>query len=97
VIGMSRTASGAAAAFADVVFADQQWVDAEFADLVAASFGAPPVPPLPAPSRVPPLPGAPPPSWWPVHGPVVFRFPATGPGRGRQRSPPARPAVASGR
>jgi len=45
---MSRTASEAAAAFADVVCADQQWVDAEFAELVATSFGEPPAPPPPA-------------------------------------------------
>jgi hypothetical protein len=45
---MSRTASEAAAAVADVVCADQQWVDAEFAELVATSFGEPPAPPPPA-------------------------------------------------
>ena len=55
---MSRTASDAAAAFADVVYADQQWVDAEFTEIIATSFGEPPPPPPPAPPRVPPLPGS---------------------------------------
>src|SRR6185437_636485 len=104
VIGMSRTASDAAAAFADVVYADQQWVDAEFAELVATSFGEPPAPPPPAPPRDPPLPGAPPPppSRRPAPGPSVLVFSAAGPACGRQRSPPAhpratRPALAPGR
>jgi hypothetical protein len=99
---MSRTASDTA--FADVVYADQQWVDAEFAELVATSFGEPPTPPPPAPPRVPPLPGTPPPppSRRSVPAPAVILFPAAVPGRGRQRSPPARlragrPAATSGR
>ena len=93
---MSRTASDTAAAFADVVYADQQWVDAEFAELVATSFGEPPAPPPPAPPQVPPLPGTPPPppSRRPVPGPATLVFPATGPAQGRQRSPPARPRAA---
>jgi hypothetical protein len=93
---MSRTASDAAAAFADVVYADQQWVDAEFAELVAASFGAPPAPPPPAPPRVPPVPGTPPlpPSRRPAPGSVALLFPLAGPACGRQRSPPARPRAA---
>ena len=96
---MSRTASDAAAEFADVVYADQQWVDTEFAGIIAASFGGPPAPPPPAPPRVPHLPGTPPPHpRQPVPGPAVLLFPAAGPGRGRQRSPPARrPAAAPGR
>jgi hypothetical protein len=96
---MSRTASDTAAAFADVVYADQQWVDTEFAEIVAASFGEPPAPPPPAPPRVPPLPGTPPPppSRRTAPGPAVLVSPAAGPSRGRQRSPPARPAVAPGR
>jgi hypothetical protein len=93
---MSRTASEAAAAFADVVYADQQWVDAEFAGIVAASLGEPPAPPPPSPPQVPPLPGTPPPppSRRPALGPAVLLFPAAGPARGRQRSPPARPRAA---
>src|SRR5579872_1582533 len=92
---MSRTASDAAAAFAEVVYADQQWVDAEFAELVAASFSEPPAPPRPAPSQVPPLPGTPPPHpCRPLPGPAVLEFPTVGPGRGRQRSPPALPRAA---
>jgi hypothetical protein len=93
---MSRAANDALVAFADVVSADQQWVDTEFAEIVAASFGAPPAPPPPAPPRVPHLPGTPPPpfSRRPVPGPAVLLFPAAGPGRGRQRSPPPRPRAA---
>ena len=92
---MSRTAREAAAAFADAVYADQQWVDAEFAEIVAASFGEPPEPPPPAPPRVPPLPGTPPPpSRRPGPGPAVLLFPLAAPARCRQRSPPARPGPA---
>jgi len=92
---MSRTASDTAAAFADVVYADQQWVDAEFTELVAASLGGPPAPPPPAPPRVPPLPGIPPPPFRrPAPRPAVLMFPAAGPARGRQRSPPAHPRAA---
>jgi hypothetical protein len=89
---MSRTASDATA-FADVVYTDQQWVDEEFAGLVATSFGEPPAPPPPAPPQVPPLPGDPPPlpSRPPVPGLAVLLVPAAGPGHGRQRSPPPRP------
>jgi hypothetical protein len=93
---MSRTASDATAAFADVVYADQQWVDAEFAEIVATSFGGPPAPPPPAPPRVPPLPGTPPPRPFrrPALGPAVLLFPPAGSARGRQRSPPAHPRAA---
>jgi hypothetical protein len=85
-------------AFADVVYADQDWVDAEFDGIVAAFLGGPPAPPPPAPPRVPPRPGTPPPphSRRPAPGPTVPLFPAAGLGRGRQRSPPARPAAAPG-
>ncbi len=80
----------AGAAFADVVYADQQWVDAEFDALISASFGQPPAPPPPAPPRVPPRPGNPfPLSRPPAPGPVAMTFPVTGPDHGRQRSPPA--------
>jgi hypothetical protein len=44
VIGMTLAAREDGAAFADVVYADQDWVDAEFAELIAASFGGPPPP-----------------------------------------------------
>jgi hypothetical protein len=90
---MSRTASDAAAAFADVIYADQQWVDAEFAEIVAACFGGPPAPPPPAPPRVPPVPGTPPPppSRRPAPGPTVPLFPTAEPARSRQRSPPGGP------
>jgi hypothetical protein len=90
VIGMALSAREAGAAFADVVYADQQWVDAEFDALISASFSEPPAPPPPAPPRVPPRPGIPPPpSRRPAPGQAVTAFPATGPDHGRQRSPPA--------
>ena len=87
---MTVSTREAGAAFADVVYADQQWVDAEFDALISASFSEPPAPPPPAPPRVPPRPGTPcPPSRRPAPGPAACTFPATGPDCGRQRSPPA--------
>ena len=59
---MTLSTREAGAAFADVVYADQQWVDAEFDALISASFSEPPAPPPPAPPRVPPRPGTPPPA-----------------------------------
>ena len=93
---MTLPAREAATAFADVVYADQQWVDAEFDALISASFSEPPTPPPPpAPPRVPPPPGIPPPpsrpSRPPVPVPADAPSPATGPEPGRQRSPPAHP------
>jgi hypothetical protein len=88
VIGMTVSTREAGAAFADIVYADQQWVDAEFDALISASFSEPPAPPPPAPPRVPPRPGIPP-SRLPAPGPAAATFPATGPEHGRQRSPPA--------
>jgi hypothetical protein len=92
VIGMTLSTREAGAAFADVVYADQQWVDAEFDALISASFGEPPAPP-PAPPRVPPHPGTPPPpSRRSPPGPVpVSTSPVAQPGLRRQRSPPAHP------
>ena len=82
------------AAFTDLICADPQWVREEFDALISASFGEPPAPPPPAPPRVPPRPGHPcPPSWRPAPGPVATTFPVAGPAHGRQRSPPASPAV----
>jgi hypothetical protein len=90
VIGMTLATREAGAAFADVVYADQQWVDAEFDALISASFSEPPAPPPPAPPRVPPLPGIPPPpARQPTPDPIDRAFPAIGPDHGRQRSPPA--------
>jgi hypothetical protein len=86
VIGMTLTTREAGAAFADVVYADQQWVDAEFDALISASFSEPPAPPPPAPPRIPP-----PPSRRPPLAQAAMTYPATGPGHGRQRSPPAHP------
>jgi hypothetical protein len=87
---MTFSTREAGAVFADVVYADQQWVDAEFEALVSACFGGPPAPSRPAPPWVPPHPGTPPPpSRRPAPGPAALTFPATGPGHGRQRSPPA--------
>ena len=82
---MTLTTREADAAFADLICADQQWLDAEFHALIAASFSEPPAPP-----RVPPRPGStPPPSRRTAPGPTVTAVPATGPRHGRQRSPPA--------
>jgi hypothetical protein len=93
VIGMTLGTREADAAFADVVYADQQWVDAEFDALISASFSEPPVPPPPAPPRVPPHPGTPPsPSRRPLPGQAAAMIsPVTGAEHGRQRSPPAHP------
>ncbi len=86
---MTSTTREAGAVFADVVYADQQWVDAEFDALISASFSGPPVPPPTAPRRVPPLPGPlPRPSRQPAPDLTARTFPATGPDHGRQRSPP---------
>jgi hypothetical protein len=89
VIGMTSTrATGAT--FADIVYADQQWVDAEFAALISASFSGPPALPPPAPTRVPPHPGTPPPtSRQPAPGQAAAISRPAGPGDGRPRSPPA--------
>jgi len=88
---MTVSTREADAAFADLICADPQWLDAEFDALIAASFGEPPAQPPPAPPRVPPSPGStPPPSPDPASGPAAAASPATaGPGHGRQRSPPA--------
>ncbi|HEX5292758.1 MAG TPA: hypothetical protein VFX25_28140, partial [Streptosporangiaceae bacterium] len=68
---MTPSTREADAAFADVVYADQQWVDAEFDALISACFSEPPPPP-PAPPRVPPHPGTPPPpSRRPAPGPAA--------------------------
>jgi hypothetical protein len=92
LIGMTLTTREAGAAFADVVYADQQWVDAEFDALISASFSEPPAPPPPAPPRIPPHPGIPPPpSRRPPLAQAAMTYPAIGPGHGRQRSPPAHP------
>ncbi len=58
---MALATREADAAFADLICADPQWLDAEFDALISASFSEPPAPPPPAPPRVPPRPGTPPP------------------------------------
>jgi len=94
---MTLSTREARAAFADVVYADQQWVDAEFDTLISASFSEPPAPPPPAPPRVPPQPGSPsPPPRQLPSGPAAVTYPATGPDRGRQRSPPAHSLASAG-
>jgi hypothetical protein len=45
----------AAAAFAELICADEQWLREEFDALIAANY-QPPGPPPPAPPRTPPLP-----------------------------------------
>jgi hypothetical protein len=85
-------------AFADLICADPEWLDAEFDALIGASFGEPPAPPPPAPPRLPPRPGIPrPPSRRARPGPAATPSPATGPHHGRQRSPPAHPLRPQGR
>ena len=92
VIGMTLSTREAGAAFVDLVCDDPQWLDAEFDELISASFSEPPAPPPPAPPRVPPRPGIPcPPSRRPSPGPAAVTSPATRPGHGRQRSPPVHP------
>ena len=85
---MTVSTREADAAFADLICADPQWLDAEFDALIAASFGQPPAQPPPAPPRVPPSPGStPPPS----------RGPASGPAPPRPRPPPGRDMAGSAR
>jgi hypothetical protein len=78
-------------AFADVICADPQWLREEFDALIAQAFGRPPLPPRPAPPRVPPCGGP----RHPLDGArsgaqPAPAFPARAwPGRRRQRSPPA--------
>src|SRR5204862_514181 len=82
--GMTVSTREADAAFADLICADPQWLDAEFDALIAESFGEPPAQPPPAPPRVPPSPGStPPPSPGPASGPAAAASPRTaGPGHG---------------
>jgi hypothetical protein len=84
------------AAFADMICADPQWLDAEFDALIAASFSQPPGSPPPAPPLLPPRPGTPA-SWFepPQIGRTAAAFAAVETGHGRQRSPPGifRPAA----
>src|SRR5690242_521475 len=89
-MGLSTRETGES--FADLICADPQWLDAEFDALISASFSEPPAPPRPAPPRVPPRPGYPcQPSRQLTPGLLAAAFPgATGPGYGRQRSPPVR-------
>jgi hypothetical protein len=97
---MTVSTREADATFADVVYADQEWVDAEFDALISASFSEPPAPPPAAPPRVPPHPGTPPPpSRRPCPGLAALTSPAAGPGHGRQRvwMSPRGPARAAGR
>jgi hypothetical protein len=78
------------AKFAELIYADPQWLRAEFDALISAGYGAPPAwPRLPAPPRVPPggpKPGPPTRPWRPA-------VPAAGPWialrpHHRERSPP---------
>jgi hypothetical protein len=84
----------AAAAFAELICADEQWLREEFDALIAANY--PPGPPPPAPPRTPPL---------PPRRPATATCQAAGPGRPqaasshpggglrRQRSPPSASAA----
>ncbi len=78
------------AAFADLVYADREWLAAEFDALISASFSEPPAPPRAAPPQVPPRPGRPRPPYRPIAaGPGPGAYATTGLGYHRQRSPPA--------
>jgi hypothetical protein len=98
VIGMILSTREADTAFADLICADPQWLDAEFDAVIAASFSGPPASRPPAPPRVPPRPGTPSPlSRGPRPRPAAISSPAARPDHCRQRSPPAhRPLSASG-
>jgi hypothetical protein len=50
---MGLAAREAGTEFADVIFADPQWLREEFDALIAASFGRPPAAPPPAPPGFP--------------------------------------------
>ena len=87
---MALTSDKADAAFADLVYADQALVDAEFAGIVAASFGGPPAPPPAAPPGFPFGPGLPDPGYRRPAAAVAASTPMAWPPGGRQRSPPER-------
>lgn len=80
----------AAAAFAELICADDQWLREEFDALIAANY-RPPLPPRSAPPRTPPLPPRRPArAMCPAAGPGHPQAIASHPGSGlrRQRSPP---------
>ena len=78
-------------AFAELIYADAQWLREEFDALIAASFGQPPAAPPPAPPRVPPHRRPPAPPHWrqPQPHPPATSVLIAVPGQRRQRSPPA--------
>lgn len=86
---MGLTAREATAEFADLVYADPQWLREEFDALIATSYGRPPAAPPPAPPGVPDRGPSGPPA-----GQASGRLPATCDSRSRehaqrrQRSPP---------
>jgi hypothetical protein len=79
----------AAAVFAELICADDQWLRDEFDALIAASY-PPPGPPPPAPPRVPPLPPRHRGQAWFLVARAGPQATASRPGSGlrRQRSPP---------
>jgi hypothetical protein len=87
---MDLATCDAETAFAELIYADAQWLREEFDALIAASFGQPPAAPPPAPPRVPPRrPPAPPPRWQRQPIPPLTTGRKIAPGHRRQRSPPA--------
>lgn len=88
---MSLAIREADTTFAELICADPQWLREEFDDLISASFGSPPEPPLPAPPRVPPRDHP----WTPPSGPRTGPLMAADASaraalsHRRQRSPPA--------
>ncbi len=79
----------AAAEFADLVYADPQWLREEFDALIATSFGRPPAAPPPAPPGVPSRgPSCPPAGQAPGRRPVPCDPRTRERAHRRQRSPP---------
>jgi hypothetical protein len=54
VIGMKPDTRETDTVFAELIYADAQWLREEFDALIAACFGEPPAAPPPAPPRLPP-------------------------------------------
>src|ERR1700759_2135609 len=90
VIGMDLAPWDADTAFAELIYADAQWLREEFDALIAASFGQPPAAPPPPRPRVPPRRRPPVPPPWRQSPPIPPDAAGrkTAPGHRRQRSPP---------
>jgi hypothetical protein len=91
VIGMKPGTRETDTVFAELIYADAQWLREEFDALIAASFGEPPAAPPPAPPRLPPHRHRPASERWDRAqlSPMTIAHPVITPGHRRQRSPPA--------